>query len=48
MINLETVSEPGKAICVAVLDTGMVPNAQDYFPAARVRTDLDARASISR
>ena len=39
-INVEKVSETGKGVYVAVLDTGMVPNYKDYFPAARVRTDL--------
>lgn len=39
-INVEKVGETGKGVYVAVLDTGMVPNYKDYFPAARVRTDL--------
>ena len=31
-INVENVSETGKGVYVAVLDTGMVPNYKDYFP----------------
>ncbi|BAS26381.1 S8 family peptidase [Limnochorda pilosa] len=30
----------GTGVYVAVLDTGLVPNWQDYFPAARVASDL--------
>src|SRR5215203_5719094 len=40
MINLEAVSQTGRGVYVAVLDTGMVPNWRDYFPDARVATDL--------
>ena len=39
-VNIEKVTETGKGVYVAVLDTGLAPNYQDYFPAARVRTDL--------
>jgi hypothetical protein len=39
-INVEQVTQTGKGVFVAVLDTGLVPNWNDYFPAARVRTDL--------
>jgi subtilisin family serine protease len=39
-INIEKVSETGKGVYVAVLDTGLAPNYKDYFPKARVRTDL--------
>jgi subtilisin family serine protease len=40
MINIEEVSETGKGVYVAVLDTGMVPYWRDYFPEARVATKL--------
>ena len=40
MINLEAVSQTGRGVYVAVLDTGMVPNWRDYFPDARVATNL--------
>lgn len=40
MINLEKVSETGDGVYVAVLDTGLVPNWEDYFPSDRVATDL--------
>ena len=42
LINIEAVSQTGKGVYVAVLDTGMVPNWRDYFPEARVATDLGA------
>lgn len=40
MINVETVTQTGKGVYVAVLDTGLVPNWSDYFPAERVATNL--------
>lgn len=40
MINVEQVSQTGKGVYVAVLDTGLVPNWRDYFPEARVATHL--------
>jgi subtilisin family serine protease len=40
LINIEAVSETGAGVYVAVLDTGLVPNWRDYFPTARVATDL--------
>jgi subtilisin family serine protease len=40
MIDLEGVTETGAGVYVAVLDTGLVNNWTDYFPKARVRTDL--------
>jgi subtilisin family serine protease len=40
MINIESVTETGAGVYVAVLDTGMVPNWKDYFPEARVATEL--------
>lgn len=40
MINIEAVSQTGKGVYVAVLDTGLVPNWKDYFPAERVATHL--------
>src|SRR5512134_3604515 len=42
LINVEQVSLDGTGVYVAVLDTGLVPNWSDYFPAARVATDLGA------
>lgn len=42
MINIEGVSQTGRGVYVAVLDTGMVPNWKDYFPAARIATHLGA------
>jgi subtilisin family serine protease len=39
-INVESVSETGAGVYVAVLDTGLVPNWRDYFPVDRVATDL--------
>ena len=38
LINVEQVSQTGKGVYVAVLDTGLVPNWKDYFPADRVDT----------
>lgn len=40
LINIESVSETGAGVYVAVLDTGLVPHWRDYFPAARVATHL--------
>jgi subtilisin family serine protease len=40
LINIESVAETGTGVYVAVLDTGLVPNWRDYFPQARVATDL--------
>ena len=39
-INVERVSQTGKGVYVAVLDTGMVPNWRDYFPDQRVAENL--------
>jgi subtilisin family serine protease len=38
LINVEGQAQTGKGVYVAVLDTGLVPNWKDYFPAARVDT----------
>ena len=40
MINIEAVTETGAGVYVAVLDTGMVPYWDAYFPQARVATEL--------
>lgn len=40
MINVEAVTETGKGVYVAVLDTGLAPNWRDYFPRERVNTKL--------
>lgn len=40
LIDVEQVSQTGAGVYVAVLDTGLAPNWSDYFPKARVRTDL--------
>jgi subtilisin family serine protease len=40
MINIENVDQTGAGVYVAVLDTGLVPNWQDYFPQERVNTTL--------
>jgi subtilisin family serine protease len=40
LINIESAAHTGRGVYVAVLDTGMVPNWSDYFPAARVATHL--------
>jgi subtilisin family serine protease len=40
LINVDAVSQTGHGVYVAVLDTGMVPNWRDYFPEARVATEL--------
>ena len=40
LINVEKVSQTGKGVYVAVLDTGLLPNWADYFPKARIATEL--------
>jgi subtilisin family serine protease len=40
MVDIENVSETGAGVYVAVLDTGLAPNWSDYFPKARVATEL--------
>jgi subtilisin family serine protease len=40
MINIENVTQTGENVYVAVLDTGLVPNWRDYFPEARIATEL--------
>lgn len=40
LINIENVPQTGAGVYVAVLDTGLVPNWRDYFPTARVATEL--------
>lgn len=40
LINIEAVPQTGRGVYVAVLDTGLVPNWRDYFPAARIATHL--------
>ncbi|MGQ0429817.1 MAG: S8 family peptidase [Gammaproteobacteria bacterium] len=40
LINIENVSQTGAGVYVAVLDTGLVPNWRDYFPAARIAEKL--------
>ena len=40
MINVEGLTQTGKGVYVAVLDTGLVPNWKDYFPQARIATEL--------
>jgi hypothetical protein len=40
VINIEDVSQTGAGVYVAVLDTGLVPNWRDYFPEARIATEL--------
>lgn len=42
MINVEAVTQTGAGVYVAVLDTGLVPYWRDYFPEARVATELGA------
>ncbi len=42
VINATAVTQTGRGVYVAVLDTGLVPNWRDYFPAARVATHLGA------
>src|SRR4029453_19085243 len=40
LINIEGFSQKGHGVFVAVLRTGLVPNWRDYFPEARVATQL--------
>ncbi|MBZ0278859.1 MAG: S8 family serine peptidase, partial [Anaerolineae bacterium] len=40
MINVEQISQTGRGVYVAVLDTGLVPNWRDYFPTERIATHL--------
>jgi subtilisin family serine protease len=40
LINIEGLPQTGHGVYVAVLDTGLVPNWSDYFPQARVATQL--------
>ena len=40
LIDSEDVAPTGAGVYVAVLDTGLVPNWRDYFPAARIATKL--------
>lgn len=42
LINIEAVSQTGRGVYVAVLDTGLAPNWRDYFPRARVAEHLGA------
>src|SRR5207237_6681779 len=39
-INAENLPQTGSGVYVAVVDTGLVPNWRDYFPEARVATEL--------
>ena len=41
-INATDVPQTGRGVYVAVLDTGLVPNWRDYFPEARIATELGA------
>jgi len=40
LINVESVSQTGSNVYVAVLDTGLVPFWSDYFPKERIATKL--------
>jgi len=40
LINVEKVTQTGRGVYVAVLDTGLVPNWRDYFPRARIAEQL--------
>src|SRR5678815_5558658 len=40
LINVDAVPQTGHGVYVAVLDSGLVPNWKDYFPNARVATQL--------
>jgi subtilisin family serine protease len=40
LVNIEGVTQTGKGVYVAVLDTGLVPNWRDYFPEERIATQL--------
>lgn len=42
LINIENVTQTGRGVYVAVLDTGLVPNWRDYFPRHRIATHLGA------
>ena len=42
LINVEAVTQTGAGVYVAVLDTGLVPHWRDYFPEARIATELGA------
>lgn len=42
LINVDAVAQTGAGVYVAVLDTGLVPNWRDYFPEARIATELGA------
>jgi subtilisin family serine protease len=42
LINVEAVAQTGAGVYVAVLDTGLVPHWRDYFPEARIATELGA------
>ena len=42
LINVEAVPQTGAGVYVAVLDTGLVPHWRDYFPEARIATELGA------
>ncbi len=39
MVNIEQVNETGQNVYVAVLDTGLAPNWEDYFPEERIATE---------
>jgi subtilisin family serine protease len=40
LINIEAVTQTGRGVYVAVLDTGLAPNWRDYFPRARIAEHL--------
>jgi subtilisin family serine protease len=40
LINVENVTETGKGVYIAVLDTGLMYNYANYLPVANIRTDL--------
>ena len=40
LINVENAAQTGSGVYVAVLDTGLLPNWRDYFPRARIATNL--------
>lgn len=42
LINVESVSQTGAGVYIAVLDTGLAPNWRDYFPANRIAVQLAA------
>ena len=48
MINVESVTQTGAGVYVAVLDTGLVPNWSDYFPKERIATRNWGLGLISR